>query len=420
MSERHDNNSAVGGAVDGSTSRPQINTLSDRVRSLRMPEPTRAARGGGSWFPWILCLLLAAAGGYVGYRFYTLQQVVDSEGYAQFKEKQEGALDARSGSSSASMLVAGAGEVSLESKGYIIPVHEIEVSPKVSGQILKLHFKEGDIVQKGFLLAEVEDINYRADYEHSLAMRDEAQRNLEVLTKYRQREVDQVKAKLEEAKALLVQMESDRQRSFRLRQTGALNDADFEKADSVCLSQKERVKQLEIDYELLKQGPRDINIKAAEARIKQVEADLVRLKWLLDNCRITAPVSGTILTKIGEEGNILNQLSFNLKGSLCNMANLEDIEVDLTIQERDVAKVFKGQHCRIRSEAFPDRIYEGEVSRLMPKADRAKGAVPVRVKVIVPPDEQGTYLKPEMGAIVSFFKPEDPNKKKNTKLDTKK
>ena len=57
----------------------------------------------------------------------------------------------------------------------------------------------------------------------------------------------------------------------------------------------------------------------------------------------------------------------------------------------------------MRAEAYPDRIYEGVVSRLMPIADRAKGAVPVRVKVTIPAEEEGVYLKPEMGAIVSFL-----------------
>src|SRR5262249_56939702 len=115
------------------------------------------------------------------------------------------------------------------------------------------------------------------------------------------------------------------------------------------------------DYELLKEGPRDVNIQAAEARIKQAQQDLVRTQWYLDNCKIYAPITGTILSKIAEEGNIINQLSLNLKGSICDMADLSDIEVDLTIQERDVAKVYKDQRCRIRSEAFQDRDYAGFV-----------------------------------------------------------
>jgi len=61
------------------------------------------------------------------------------------------------------------------------------------------------------------------------------------------------------------------------------------------------------------------------------------------------------------------------------------------------------QKCRVRAEAFPDRAYDGTVSRLMPIADRAKGAIPVRVKIRIPREEEGVYLKPEMGAIVSFL-----------------
>ncbi len=57
-----------------------------------------------------------------------------------------------------------------------------------------------------------------------------------------------------------------------------------------------------------------------------------------------------------------------------------------------------GQKCQVRAEAFADRMYEGVVSRLMPIADRAKGAIPVRVKVFVPREEEGVYLKPEMSA----------------------
>ena len=72
---------------------------------------------------------------------------------------------------------------------------------------------------------------------------------------------------------------------------------------------------------------------------------------------------------------------------------------------KTISRVFKGQSCEVRPEAFPDRRYQGYVSRLMPTADRSKGAVPVRVKVIVPSGEaDGRYLKPDMGVIVSFKK----------------
>jgi HlyD family secretion protein len=65
----------------------------------------------------------------------------------------------------------------------------------------------------------------------------------------------------------------------------------------------------------------------------------------------------------------------------------------------------------VRAEAFPDRPYQGFVSRIMPQADRAKGAVPVRVKIKIPPEEAGVYLRPEMGAVVVFLKAKEEDQK---------
>jgi multidrug resistance efflux pump len=108
-------------------------------------------------------------------------------------------------------------------------------------------------------------------------------------------------------------------------------------------------------------------------------------------------------------GNLVSPLSFNVSATLCEMADLSDMEVELDITERDIAKVAKGMPCRIRAEAYPDRICEGVVDRLMPIANRAKGALPVRVKVRVPKEEEGVFLRPEMGAVVSFLQPEKKN-----------
>ena len=64
------------------------------------------------------------------------------------------------------------------------------------------------------------------------------------------------------------------------------------------------------------------------------------------NCTIRAPISGTILKKNAEEGNIVNPIAFNGSFSLCDMADLSDLEVDLSIQERDIARIFPGQKCK--------------------------------------------------------------------------
>ena len=144
-------------------------------------------------------------------------------------------------------------------------------------------------------------------------------------------------------------------------------------------------------------GPAGERIAAAAAQVGQAEAELAKAQWRSSNCVICAPVSGTILKKNAEEGSLVNPVAMQGFYSLCEMADLSDLEVELMIPEREVSKIFKNQRCKVRAEAFPDRVYEGYVSRQMPMADRSKAAIPVRVKLRVPADEEGVYLKPDMG-----------------------
>ncbi len=110
-----------------------------------------------------------------------------------------------------------------------------------------------------------------------------------------------------------------------------------------------------------------------------------------------------ILTKKAELGSLINPVVGGVSTSLCEIADLSQIEVDLEIQERDIAKLQVGMACRIRADAFGDRVYEGFLDRAMPIANRARGIIPVRVRVILPPNEQqGEFLKPEMGVSVTF------------------
>jgi multidrug resistance efflux pump len=391
---------------------PEPPSLSERVRSLRLPDQQgKKPSRGIVWFLAGLCFLLALTSGGLG--FLVLNQPKSDDPKTHDLTSPSGERSFGEGGQGASI-----GNVVAESQGYIVPVHRIQVSPKVNGLIISLRVKkdkndpgipleEGRRVEKDWILAELEDVDYKADREHAVAAREEAHQNLLELTQHRQKEIDQAKARLNEAEVQRKQLEVDRRRSSRLKNTNALADRDFEQADSAYLAMRAREEALRVDWEFMVRGPRDNRIEAFKRRFQQAEEDLVKAQWRLDNCTIRAPISGTILTKDAEQGNIVNQLSLNLKGSICDMADLSDLEVDLKIQEREIARIFKGQRCRIRPNAFPDRTYEGHVSRLMPIADRAIGAVPVRVKFTVPKEEEGVYLKPEMGAIVSFLKKED-------------
>lgn len=380
-------------------------SLSDRVRSLQLPPDAPSA----IWRPVLAWVLIVGAIGGTVATWVWWPQIVGLAQVPTAKPTDTATtatpVETNKNSVPPAAPVAASGDVVLESKGYIIPSHQILVSPKVSGMIVSLNIEEGRRVTKGDVLAQVETVDYKADVERAKAMLAASKHKLLELERgNRPAEIAQVKAELAEATAQRDQLLSQWKRNTTLRNKGVLTENDYEQSESQYKAMEARVARLSHSLELMIEGPRVERIEVARAEVGQFEADLAKAEWRFDNCTIRSPVTGTILKKNAEEGNIVNPIAMNGSFSLCEMADLSDIEVELSIQERDIAKVHQGQACKVRSEAYPERVYEGVVSRLMPIADRAKGAVPVRVKLSVPVEEEGVYLKPEMGAVVSFLK----------------
>ena len=372
--------------------------FSRRVRSLRLPQESAGGGSLGRWIMGIVVLLLAGSTGVLGYlHFFKSPEPV---------QKTAAKPDVLSRSASVPpATTASSGQVALEAKGYIIPAHQILVSPKVGGMVVKLRITESQRVVKGEVLAELEDTEYRADRNSAKAMLESAKHNLEELEHgSRPDEISQARAELGEAEVQRYQLAADYRRAAEMLSKRVISKEQYDETLSEYHAMDRRMQRLQAALNLLKEGPRVERINVARAQVAQTEAELTKAEWRLDNCVIRAPISGTILIKSAEEGSLVNPVAMQGFYSLCEMADLSDLEVDLTIQERDISKIFKGQKCKVRAEAFPDRVYEGYVSRLMPTADRAKGAIPVRVKVAVPAEEEGVYLKPEMGALVSFLK----------------
>jgi HlyD family secretion protein len=382
-------------------------SLSDRVRSLRLPpEPAPSLLQRKSlWAAVVLVATSALAAWYYTSNLPDAQAPLSTASPAASKTADSASTAPSAAASLPAAPVAANGDVTLESKGYIIPAHQILVSPKVSGMVVSLNFEEGMRVQKGYVLAELESVDYKADVEHAKALLASARQHLlELQRGNRPEEIAAAGAELGEAQAQREQLLSEWKRNVGLRQNKTVTEREYEQSESSYKAMDRRVAKLKNNYKLMQDGPRVERIDAARAEVAQADAELAKAQWRLGNCTIVAPISGTILKKNAEEGNVVNPVAFNGSFSLCEMADLADLEVELSIQERDIARVRKGQKCQVRAEAFPDRVYDGVVSRLMPIADRAKGAVPVRVKLSVPAEDEGAYLKPEMSAVVSFLK----------------
>jgi HlyD family secretion protein len=159
------------------------------------------------------------------------------------------------------------------------------------------------------------------------------------------------------------------------------------------------------EAKLLKHAKYEQDLFIAREKVRQAKAKLEIAQWRLDATVIRSPLAGTILAKKTEEGNIVAPPASGsaLAAGICEIADLRELEVELSVQERDIHRVAKGQACHIQLDAFPKTSYKGRVTRLMPVADRAKGAISVRVKIDVP--DKDTQLRPELRALVKFLSP---------------
>ena len=373
--------------------------LSQRVRSLRLPSQQS---GGGSRtgrLAWALSLLFAGSTAVLGYLLAT-------------QKPQATEAAPQEGDPSASGLPAGApapgssGEIALQGKGYVIPAHQILVSPKVTGEIVELNIVEGRKVEAGAILAKLEPSEYQAEVVRAKSALDASKLKWEELKRTLPEEQIQVRKELEEAQAQLTQLKQAHERNLKLREASSayVSDQDVEESESRYRAMDRRVERLASVAKLTTDGTREKTILAAEADVRRAEAELAKAQLRLDYCTIKAPISGTILKKNAEIGNLVNPVAFVGSTSLCDMADLSKLEIEVSVQERDLHSVHTGQKCQVWAEAFPDRKYTGR-ARLMPIADRGKGSVWVRVEVLdIPKEEEGVYLKPDMGAMVIFWK----------------
>ncbi len=396
--------------------------LRARVRSLQLPESTSTPRAW-LWIAATIILFVTTVVGALGSWYFFRQaqrsgQVASTDANrATTGDAGQPVADATGRRVEAPQVGVRpeANQIALQATGYIVPARQILVSPQVSGRLIALNIEEGMRVKKGQVIGLIESTQYQAEYQRAMAAMEQARQQLRELENgSRPEEIEQVRAELAEARERLVELESNYARIRQLATGRAATEEELVSAEQQYRAQQRRVERLIFALTLMEKGPREERIAAAKAAVAQAEAELLRAQWQLDNCTIVAPISGTVLKKNAEEGNMVNPVAFNGSFSICEMADLSDLEVELSIQQRDIRHVFVGQKCKVRAVAYQERYYDGVVDRLMPIADRAKEAVPVRVKISIPPEEEGIYLKPEMTAEVTFLQPDNTTTEKQS------
>lgn len=213
---------------------------------------------------------------------------------------------------------------------------EIEVAAEVAGRVVRSTVVEGRKVAQGDLLVRLDDTELRLEQRR-------AEAEIEALKAERQR----VASELEVWRHHFRTAENDLARYRELRERNTVSPQRVEQAENAFREARGRVTALESQ------------IDAVEKHIAAAQAERELISSRVNKTRITAPIDGTVLVKAIEPGEFLQ-----IGQTVVVLVDLTRVELKAYIPEKDIGKIKLGDRARVRVDAFPDRPFEAEVSRV--------------------------------------------------------
>ena len=209
--------------------------------------------------------------------------------------------------------------VSIEASGLIEAISSVEIKSKASGEILFLGAEVGDFIEKGSMLSQIDQ---------------RTPKNI----------LDQSKSDLTASNVRLENAEAQFIRGKQLHDKGSISDKDFEDIQEGFAQAKSTLVRTQVTYE---------NAKIA-----------------LDDTIVRSPVSGTVISRPVEVGQVISSPTQAVGGGtvLMTMADLSKVRVRALVDEIDVGKVSIGQKVSIKVAAYRDKEFFGTVSKIEPKA----------------------------------------------------
>lgn len=252
-------------------------------------------------------------------------------------------------------------EDNITALGTLGPLDYVDVGTQVSGQLLRLHVALGDSVEKDQLLAEIDPTVYLARVEASTAQLANLQAQL----------ADR------EAQHTLARLQAERQNN--LRKLDATSQEALESAQATLRSASAQ-------------------IAAVKAQIRQTESSLKGDQADLDYTRIYAPMSGTVVQQLANQGQTLN--ANQTAPVVVQIADLSTMTVRTQVSEADISRLQPGMSAYFSTLGQPNRRWEGTLRQILPTPEVINNVVLFNALFDVP-NEDGQLL-PQMSAQVFF------------------
>jgi ABC exporter DevB family membrane fusion protein len=239
---------------------------------------------------------------------------------------------------------------------------EVEIGSEIDGRLAQVHVEEGQSVRKGQVLATLVNADYAARVQLAESLIAERRAELERLHNgARDQERRESSAFVDEAKAVLEQTRTERDRRQFLLDKGAISRTEFESASRDFQVASARAEAARQRASLVQADTRIEEIHRAEAEIVSAEARAAEARALLAKTVIVSPINGVVLRKNQRTGE---NVSSQATSPILTLGDTSHLRVRVDVDETDVARVASGQNVIIKVSAYGDRTFNGKVTRV--------------------------------------------------------
>lgn len=265
-----------------------------------------------------------------------------------------------------------------EYTGTTAPIREVSVKSRLEGRLLDLNVDIGDRVENGQAIAQLDDAVLAATVLQAEA--EIAAREAEV--SQANAGVGNARAQVERARLQYKQAQADANRFTQLAKEGAVPSQTAENAITEARSAEQLLRSAEQQVNLQKQ-----TVGASSQRVLAQEALKSREQERQSYTTITAPISGVVLERVSETGNLLFA-----GNDVVKLGDFSQVKVMVQISELEIGKIRLNQSVDVRFDTLPNQKFRGSVSRISPVADPIARLIPVEVVVPNPDDKLGSGL----------------------------
>ena len=259
----------------------------------------------------------------------------------------------------------------------------VGVGSTVVGRVQSVLVHEGDSVQAGQLLVQMEEAELQAAVQQAQASLAQARAQL---ANVRSNSRIGGQAQVAQAQAGLAQAQADWQRNQKLVQQGFLSQAALDDKRKQLQVAQAQLQAAQAQAAASAEGGAEL--QSAQAQVLQSQAALEAAQAKLAQARITAPTSGKVLSRAVEPGQIVQPGT-----ALLQLALQGPVQIVAQVDERFLEQLRAGQSAQVVADAFAAQRLPARVASIAPGVDAQRGAVEVKLQLLEPAPD---FLREDM------------------------